>query len=52
MKQLIVDYIPIEVVPEAINEAMSSNGKLIVKGVLQRGSKKSKWSCFYGTSST
>ena len=42
MKQLIVDYIPFEVAPEAINEAMSSNGKLIVKGVLQRAEAKNQ----------
>ena len=37
MKQLIVDYIPFEVTPQQINESMSTNdGKLIVKGVLQR----------------
>ena len=37
MKQLIVDYIPFEVSPEQINESMkSNNGKLIVRGVLQR----------------
>ena len=37
MKQLIVDYIPFEVTPQQITESMSSNdGKLIVKGVLQR----------------
>ena len=42
MKQLIVDYIPFEVAPETINEAMSSNGKLIVKGVLQRAEAKNQ----------
>ena len=42
MKQLIVDYIPFEVAPEAINEAMASNGKLIVKGVLQRAEAKNQ----------
>ena len=37
MKQLIVDYIPFEITPQQINESMSTNdGKLIVKGVLQR----------------
>ena len=40
MKQLIVDYIPFEVSPEQINESMkSNNGKLIVRGVLQKGFK-------------
>jgi len=42
MKKLLVDYIPFEVAPEAINEAMSSNGKLIVKGVLQRAEAKNQ----------
>ena len=37
MKQLIVDYIPFEITPQQITESMSTNdGKLIVKGVLQR----------------
>ena len=41
MKQLIVDYIPFEVTPQQINESMSTNdGKLIVKGVLQRAESK------------
>ena len=40
MKQLIVDYIPFEITPQQINESMSTNdGKLIVKGVLQRKNK-------------
>ena len=42
MKKLLVDYIPFEVAPEQINEAMSSNGKLIVKGVLQRAEAKNQ----------
>ncbi len=42
MKKLLVDYIPFEVAPEALNEAMSSNGKLIVKGVLQRAESKNQ----------
>ena len=42
MKKLLVDYIPFEVAPEALNEAMSSNGKLIVKGVLQRAEAKNQ----------
>ena len=37
MKQLIVDYIPFEITPQQITESMSTNdGKLVVKGVLQR----------------
>ena len=36
MKQLIVDYIPFEIQPHQISEAMKeNNGKLVVKGVLQ-----------------
>ena len=43
MKQLIVDYLPFEVNPDHINESMSSNnGKLIVKGVLQRAEAKNQ----------
>ena len=43
MKQLIVDYIPFEVTPQQINESMSTNdGKLIVKGVLQRAEAKNQ----------
>ena len=43
MKQLIVDYIPFEITPQQINESMSTNdGKLIVKGVLQRPEAKNQ----------
>ena len=43
MKQLIVDYIPFEVSPEQINESMkSNNGKLIVRGVVQRAEAKNQ----------
>ena len=37
MKQLIVDYLPFEIKPEQISESISeNNGKLVVRGVLQR----------------
>ena len=43
MKQLIVDYLPFEIKPEKINESMKgNNGKLIVKGVLQRAESKNQ----------
>jgi len=43
MKQVIVDYIPFEITPTQINEAMKeNNGKLIVKGVLQRAEAKNQ----------
>ena len=43
MKQLIVDYLPFEVKPEQINESMKeNNGKLIVRGVLQRAEAKNQ----------
>jgi len=43
MKQVIVDYIPFEISPQQINEAMKeNNGKLIVKGVLQRAEAKNQ----------
>ena len=36
-KSLLVDYVPFEVSPQAINESLASNnGRLIVKGTLQR----------------
>ena len=42
-KELIVDYIPFEVSREMINESMKSNdGRLIVKGVLQRAEAKNQ----------
>jgi|TARA_Y100000310_G_scaffold278116_1_gene296362 hypothetical protein len=41
-KQILVDYIPFEVSPEQINESISKNGKLIVKGVLQRAEAKNQ----------
>ena len=43
MKQLIVDYIPFEILPEQISESMKENGgKLVVKGVLQRADTKNQ----------
>ena len=43
MKQVIVDYIPFEISPNQINESMKeNNGKLIVKGVLQRAEAKNQ----------
>ncbi len=43
MRHLIVDYLPFEVKPEQINESMKeNNGKLIVKGVLQRAEAKNQ----------
>ena len=43
MTQVIVDYIPFSITPTQINEAMKeNNGKLIVKGVLQRAEAKNQ----------
>ena len=43
MRELIVDYIPFEVSPQQITEAMKeNNGKLVVKGVLQRADAKNQ----------
>ena len=43
MKQVIVDYIPFEVSPQQINEAIKeNNGKFVVKGVLQRANAKNQ----------
>ena len=43
MKQVIVDYIPFEVTPQQINESMKNNdGRLVVKGVLQRAEAKNQ----------
>ncbi len=42
-KQLLVDYTVFEVSPQAINESLSqNNGKLVVKGVLQRAESKNQ----------
>ena len=42
-KNLIVDYLPFEISREAINESISENdGRLIVKGVLQRADAKNQ----------
>ena len=42
-KQLIVDYLPFEVKPEQISESIKENdGKLIVRGVLQRAEAKNQ----------
>jgi len=43
MKEIIVDYIPFEITPQQINESMKNNdGRLIVKGVLQRAEAKNQ----------
>ena len=42
-KQILVDYIPFEITPQQINEAMSkNNGRLVVKGVLLRAEAKNQ----------
>ena len=42
-KQILVDYIPFEITREAINESISNNdGRLVVKGVLQRAEAKNQ----------
>ena len=42
-KNLLVDYIPFEISKEQINESISQNdGRLIVKGVLQRAEAKNQ----------
>ena len=43
MKQLIVDYLPFEIQANQINESMKeNNGKLVVKGILQRAYTKNQ----------
>jgi len=43
VKQLIVDYLPFEIRPEQITESMKNNdGKLVVRGVLQRAEAKNQ----------
>jgi len=43
MKQLIVDYLPFQITPEQINESIKeNNGKLVVRGVLQRAEAKNQ----------
>jgi hypothetical protein len=43
MKQIIVDYIPFKVTPQQINESLKeNNGRVIVKGVLQRAEAKNQ----------
>ena len=43
MKQLIVDYLPFEIQANQINESMKeNNGKLVVKGILQRADTKNQ----------
>ena len=42
-KNLLVDYIPFEVTREQINESITeNNGRLVVKGVLQRAEAKNQ----------
>jgi hypothetical protein len=40
IKKLLVDCIPFEISADQINESLNKNGKLIVKGVLQRAEAK------------
>ena len=43
MKNIIVDYIPFEITPQQINESINeNNGRLVVKGVLQRAEAKNQ----------
>ena len=43
MKQLIVDYLPFEITAQQINESIKTNdGKLVVKGVLQRAESQNQ----------
>ena len=43
MRQLIVDYLPFEIQADQISESMKENdGKLVVKGVLQRADTKNQ----------
>ena len=43
MKNVIVDYIPFNITPQQITEALKeNNGKLVVKGVLQRAEAKNQ----------
>jgi|TARA_R100001510_G_C7642918_1_gene200472 hypothetical protein len=43
VKKLIVDYLPFEIKPEQISESINeNNGKLIVRGVLQRAEAKNQ----------
>lgn len=43
MRQLIVDYLPFEIKQEQITESMKeNNGKLVVRGVLQRAEAKNQ----------
>jgi hypothetical protein len=43
MKNVIVDYIPFNITPQQITEALKENdGKLVVKGVLQRAEAKNQ----------
>ena len=42
-KEIIVDYIPFEITPQQINESINeNNGRLVVKGVLQRAEAKNQ----------
>ena len=43
MKKLLVDYIPFEISRDTINESIKeNNGRLVVKGVLQRAEAKNQ----------
>ena len=49
-KNLIVDYLPFEISRESITESLKENdGKLVVKGVLQRANAKNQNGRVYPT---
>lgn len=41
-KQLLIDYIPFEVQPAMILESLEQNGKIIIKGILQRANAQNQ----------
>ena len=41
-KQLLVNTIPFDISREKIQESINTNGKLVVKGVLQRAESKNQ----------
>jgi hypothetical protein len=41
-RKMLVDYLPFEISHQQINESIKNNGKLVVKGVLQRAEAKNQ----------
>ena len=40
MKQLLIDYFPLEISPQMLSEARNSSGPMLLSGILQKAEQK------------